>query len=69
MGVLRGVISNALYLFKKWVLHKNKVKTPFLKIKEHQVRLIQKIKKINFFNPIFKNKALLPYSKFLKWDY
>ncbi|TPH51927.1 hypothetical protein FIM71_04015 [Helicobacter pylori] len=54
---------------KNEYLHKNKVKNPFLKIKERQVRLIQKIKKINFFNPIFKNKALLPYSKFLKWDY
>ncbi len=48
---------------------KIKLKTPVLKIKKHQVKLIQKIKKINFFNPIFKNKALLPYSKFLKWDY
>ncbi|OKB22648.1 hypothetical protein AOD81_0204280 [Helicobacter pylori] len=48
---------------------KIKLKTPFLKIKKRQVRLIQKIKKINFFNPIFKNKAFLPYSKFLKWDY
>ncbi len=48
---------------------KIKLKTPFLEIKEHQVRLIQKIKKINFFNPIFKSKVLLPYSKFLKWDY
>ncbi|EJB19609.1 hypothetical protein HPCPY6081_0474 [Helicobacter pylori CPY6081] len=27
----RGVISNALYLFKKWVLHKNKVKNPIFK--------------------------------------
>lgn len=54
---------------KNEYLHKNKVKNPFLKIKEYQVRFIQKIKKINFFNPIFKNKAFLPYSKFLKWDY
>ncbi|ADO06742.1 hypothetical protein HPPC_02510 [Helicobacter pylori PeCan4] len=36
---------------------KIKLKTPFLKIKKRQVRLIQKIKKINFFNPIFKNKV------------
>ncbi|MUV10446.1 hypothetical protein F7218_06165 [Helicobacter pylori] len=54
---------------KNEYLHKNKVKNPFSKIKEYQVRFIQKIKKINFFNPIFKNKAFLPYSKFLKWDY
>ncbi|EJB25523.1 hypothetical protein HPCPY6271_0034 [Helicobacter pylori CPY6271] len=54
---------------KNEYLHKNKVKNPFLKIKECQVRFIQKIKKINFFNPIFKNKVFLPYSKFLKWDY
>nr|WP_308438316.1 hypothetical protein [Helicobacter pylori] len=62
-------MSNTLYLLKNGYLHKNKVKTPFLKIKKRQVRLIQKIKKINSFNPIFKNKAFLPYSKFLKWDY
>ncbi len=42
----RGVVSNAFYPLKKWVLHKNKVKSP-----------------------IFKNKAFLPYSKFLKGDY
>ncbi|GAA9831064.1 hypothetical protein VN0526_12890 [Helicobacter pylori] len=69
MGVLRGVISNALYPLKNGFYIKIKLKLSFLKIKERQVRLIQKIKKINFFNPIFKNKAFLPYSKFLKWDY
>ncbi|ADO03727.1 hypothetical protein HPCU_02785 [Helicobacter pylori Cuz20] len=31
MGVLGGVISNALYPLKKWVLHKNKVKNPIFK--------------------------------------
>ncbi|TPH68159.1 hypothetical protein FIM57_04950 [Helicobacter pylori] len=69
MGFLGGVISNALYPLKNGFCIKIKLKTPFLKIKERQVRLIQKIKKINSFNPIFKNKALLHYSKFLKWDY
>ncbi|GHQ41847.1 hypothetical protein VN0355_13400 [Helicobacter pylori] len=66
MEVLRGVISNALYPLKNGFYIKIKLKLSFLKIKERQVRLIQKIKKINFFNPIFKNKAFLPYSKFLK---
>ncbi|OLR45703.1 hypothetical protein BIZ46_04395 [Helicobacter pylori] len=54
---------------KNEYLHKNKVKNPFLKIKEYQVRLIQKAKKINFSNPIFKNKVFFPYSKLLEWDY
>ncbi|EKE86026.1 hypothetical protein OUG_0280 [Helicobacter pylori R32b] len=48
---------------------KIKLKNPFSKIKERQVRLIQKIKKINFSNHFFKNKAFLPHSKLLKWDY
>ncbi|EQK95937.1 hypothetical protein N201_03300 [Helicobacter pylori UM066] len=69
MGFLGGVISNALYPLKNGFYIKIKLKPSFLKIKKRQVRPIQKIKKINFFNPIFKNKALLPYSKFLKWDY
>ncbi len=41
---------------------KNKVKNPIFKDQ-------RALKKINFSNHFFKNKAFLPYSKFLKWDY
>ncbi|WP_174246838.1 hypothetical protein [Helicobacter pylori] len=53
MGFLGGVISNALYPLKNGFCIKIKLKTPFLKIKERQVRLIQKNKENKFFQPHF----------------
>ncbi|GAA9663313.1 hypothetical protein HpVH103_06600 [Helicobacter pylori] len=60
MGVLRGVISNALYPLKNGFYIKIKLKLSFLKIKEYQVRLIQKIKKIKLKTPFLRTRHFCP---------
>ncbi|EQL53825.1 hypothetical protein N404_05105 [Helicobacter pylori FD506] len=60
----RGCCFKHSLPLKNEYLHKNKVKNPFLKIKEYQVRLIQKIKKIKLKTPFLRTRHFCPILNF-----
>ncbi|WP_031248094.1 hypothetical protein [Helicobacter pylori] len=64
MGVLGALFQTLSIPLKNEYLHKNKVKNPFLKIKEYQVRLIQKIKKIKLKTPFLRTRHFCPILNF-----